>query len=144
MLWINFGFTDNLRFAYEPVAIVYPTSVEEVSAAVKAAADQNISIAARGGGHDFTALGIGGEDGAMVIDMSHFQSVEVDEDSYDAIIGAGALIGDVALALSDKGRGMPHGACPYVGVGGHFALGGYGFMSVCCPTFLCTNMQPAY
>lgn len=75
---------------------------------------------------------MGGEDGAIVIDMSHFQSVEIEEGSYDATIGAGALIGNVALALGEKGRGMPHGACPYVGVGGHFALGGYGFMSVRC------------
>lgn len=120
----------NLRYAYKPFAITYPSNTEEVSTLIKSAAEQNISTVARGGGHSYTALGLGGQDGALVIDMSEFKSIDVDKHPGKASIGGGALLGDVALALNEQGRGMPHGACPYVGVGGHFSLGGHGFMSV--------------
>jgi FAD/FMN-containing dehydrogenase len=34
-------------------------------------------------------------------------------------IEPGNRLGDVALALNDYGRAIPHGRCSYVGVGGH-------------------------
>lgn len=36
-------------------------------------------------------------------------------------------LGDLALALNNAGRAMPHGVCPFVGVGGHIGLGGFGY-----------------
>lgn len=44
----------------------------------------------------------------------------------NAIIGGGARLGDVGLALSKQGRALPNGVCPWVGVGGHATGGGYG------------------
>lgn len=44
--------------------------------------------------------------------------------SYDASTGLATLqtglrLGDLALALNAEGRALPHGTCPYVGLGGH-------------------------
>lgn len=36
-------------------------------------------------------------------------------------------LGDLALALNSAGRAMPHGVCPFVGVGGHIGFGGFGY-----------------
>jgi hypothetical protein len=51
--------------------------------------------------------------------MSNFKTVSVDSSMNIATIGPGNWLGDVALALNDNGRAMPHGACPYVGIGEH-------------------------
>ena len=55
----------------------------------------------------------------MVIDMSNFKQVSVDPKTFIATIGPGNRLGDVALSLNDAGRAIPHGTCPYVGIGGH-------------------------
>jgi hypothetical protein len=51
--------------------------------------------------------------------MLNFMTVAVDSSTGIAMIGPGNRLGNVALALNDKGRALPHGTCPYVGVGGH-------------------------
>lgn len=49
----------NLRYTIKPLAVAYPTNAEQVASIMSAAAAQNISIAARGGGHSYAALGLG-------------------------------------------------------------------------------------
>ena len=39
-------------------------------------------------------------------------------------IQTGNRLGDIALALNAKGRALPHGLCPYVGIGGHACMYG--------------------
>ncbi|KAF8633808.1 hypothetical protein AX15_001249 [Amanita polypyramis BW_CC] len=46
-----------------------------------------------------------------------------------ATIQTGNRLGDVAVGLNNHGRALPHGTCPYVGIGGHSAYGGWGFTS---------------
>ncbi|KAF4620871.1 hypothetical protein D9613_000020 [Agrocybe pediades] len=41
----------------------------------------------------------------------------------------GNRLGDIVTALAAHGRGLPHGTCPYVGIGGHAVYGGFGFTS---------------
>jgi FAD/FMN-containing dehydrogenase len=56
---------------------------------------------------------------SVVIDMSNFVQLSVDPTTFVATIGPGNRLGDVALGLSNAGRALPHGTCPFVGVGGH-------------------------
>ena len=51
--------------------------------------------------------------------MSNFVELSVDSNTFIATIGPGNRLGDVALGLNDAGRALPHGTCPYVGMGGH-------------------------
>jgi FAD/FMN-containing dehydrogenase len=51
--------------------------------------------------------------------MSNFNQISVDPDTFIATIGPGNRLGDIALALNNAGRAIPHGSCPYVGMGGH-------------------------
>jgi hypothetical protein len=71
--------------------------------------------------------GLGGEDGAVVVDLKQFQQFSMDRTNWQATIGAGTLLGDVTQRLHDAGgRAMSHGTCPQVGSGGHFTIGGLG------------------
>ncbi|KAJ6584300.1 glucooligosaccharide oxidase [Mycena sp. CBHHK59/15] len=111
----------NLRFTLEPVAVVYPATPKELADVVKIGAANRLRVAARSGGHSYIANGLGGKNGTLVIDMTISPKT--------AVIETGNRLGDVALALNAYGFAMPHGTCPYVGIGGHASYGGYGFTS---------------
>lgn len=81
-----------------------------------------------------------------MLDMQNFNKVTVNSSKGTAIIESGNRLGDIALALSNAGRALPHGTCAYVGIGGHAcrlrafnssnishsfnaAYGGFGFTS---------------
>ncbi|KAJ7468459.1 glucooligosaccharide oxidase [Mycena latifolia] len=119
----------NLRFTLEPVAVVYPETVHELADVVKIGKANKLRVAARSGGHSYIANGLGGENGTLVIDMAKFTNVVVNPTARTAVIETGNRLGDVALALNAYGLAMPHGTCPYVGLGGHASYGGYGFTS---------------
>lgn len=75
-------------------------------------------------------IGLGGESGAVVVDMKHFQSFSMDKTTWHATFGAGTLLGDLTQKLHDTGsRAFAHGVCPQVGSGGHLTIGGFGPMS---------------
>ncbi|KAH9840541.1 uncharacterized protein C8Q71DRAFT_412158 [Rhodofomes roseus] len=120
----------NLRLQIKPAAIAYPSNANEVSDIVRAGASLGIPVSARSGGHSHAAYGLGGEDGHLVIDLAHINTIEVDRSTGVATIGAGNRLGDIAVELFNQGgRALPHGVCPLVGIGGHASHGGYGFNS---------------
>lgn len=53
------------------------------------------------------------------MDLSKFTRITVHASNNTAIIEPGNRLGDVALTLNKAGRAIPHGTCPYVGIGGH-------------------------
>lgn len=109
----------NLDYPVHPAAIVRPKTVEQVSAAVQCAVKAGVKVQPRSGGHSFANYCLGGEDGALVVDLVHFQKFEMDRTTWRATIGAGTLLGDVTKRLHDAGgRAIAHGTCPQVGIGG--------------------------
>ncbi|KAK7055368.1 Glucooligosaccharide oxidase [Favolaschia claudopus] len=121
----------NLRFTPDPVAVVYPETVEELADIVKIGNAHRLRVSARSGGHSYIANGLGGgnHSEALVIDMGKLTKIAVDPSTKTAVIETGNRLGDIALALNEYNFAMPHGTCPYVGLGGHAAYGGYGFTS---------------
>ncbi|KAL8996219.1 MAG: hypothetical protein Q9169_004241 [Polycauliona sp. 2 TL-2023] len=119
----------NLRLSYTPAVIVLPTTVQHISDAVGCAAQNNVKVQPRGGGHSYAAFGLGGQNGAMVIDLQSFQEVTLDANNI-AKVGGGVRLGNLAQAIfNQKQRALPHGTCPGVGVGGHATHGGFGLSS---------------
>jgi len=112
-----------------PIAITYPTTVDQISTVVKAGADRKIDIVARSGGHSYVANSLGGTNGSLVVDLSKMTKIAVDPATFNAIIETGNRLGDISLTLNDAGRGLPHGRCTYIGIGGHSGFGGYGYAS---------------
>ncbi|KAF2496425.1 putative glucooligosaccharide oxidase [Lophium mytilinum] len=117
----------NLDIPITPAAVTYPESAEQVAAIVKCAADAKLKVQPRCGGHSYGNYGIGGTNGAIVVDLKHFQQFSMDNSTWTATIGGGTLLNDVTKRLhAAGGRAMAHGTCPQVGIGGHATIGGLG------------------
>jgi hypothetical protein len=139
----------NLNTPVMPAAITYPRTTEQVAGIVNCAVENGYKVQPRSGGHSYANYGLslvfiqkplllispflkglGGTDGAVVVDLKHFQQFSVDPDTFVATIGAGTLLGDLQTRLDHAGgRAVAHGTCPQVGTGGHFTIGGLGTMS---------------
>ncbi|KAL0057741.1 hypothetical protein AAF712_015606 [Marasmius tenuissimus] len=119
----------NRRFTFTPCAVAYPKSAEEVSRIVTMGGINGMKVVARSGGHSYIANGLGGKNGTLVVDMSNMKGLTVDSASNVATIETRNRLGNVAVGLNEKGRALPHGTCPYVGIGGHSAFGGFGYTS---------------
>ncbi|KAF2138787.1 carbohydrate-binding module family 18 [Aplosporella prunicola CBS 121167] len=120
----------NLRLPHTPAVIVLPTTEQHVSDAVVCAAQNDIKVQARGGGHSYAAYGLGGKDGSMMIDLHELHDINVDATTGIATAGGGTRLGNLAQGIHDQGkRAMAHGTCPAVGLGGHATHGGYGYDS---------------
>ncbi|KAF4981840.1 hypothetical protein FZEAL_2419 [Fusarium zealandicum] len=119
----------NLRLQYEPAAIAVPTTAAQISAAVACGSKHGVAVSAKSGGHSYISLGLGGEDGHLVIELDRMFSVKLAKDGT-AKIQPGARVGHVATELYNQGkRAIPHGSCPGIGMGGHALHGGYGMVS---------------
>ena len=51
--------------------------------------------------------------------MKNMTSITIDPFTGNAVIETGNRIEDIAIKLSHAGRGLGHGSCPGVGIGGH-------------------------
>ncbi|KAJ3182066.1 hypothetical protein HDU87_000410 [Geranomyces variabilis] len=110
-----------------PAAIIFATSTDHVSAAVKCARSQNIVPVARSGGHSYEALSSLND--ALVIDLSKMATVTFATDGSNTVTApAGIRLGNLYTSLYNKNPSwsFPAGVCPSVGLGGHVAAGGYG------------------
>lgn len=128
--WATDAASFNLRVPATPALLVYAHTVKHVQIAVDCGLAVGLKVSARGGGHSYTSLGLGGENGHLVVDLANMNSISVDGTTHIATIGAGARLGDVARELFDNGgRAISHGSCPAVGLSGHILHGGYGWAS---------------
>jgi FAD/FMN-containing dehydrogenase len=108
----------------KPAVIARPTTAAEVAAAVRFARDHDLVIAVQSGGH--SALGLGGPDGGLVIDMSAMRGVEVDAGQRLARVNGGALLGELDIATQAYGLVCPVGVVGHTGVAGLTLGGGVG------------------
>ena len=110
-----------------PAAIVRVKDTGDIVAAIRFARDNHLNLSVRSGGHH--ASGLSTNDGGVVIDLSHFNNVEVLDASRRIVrIGAGARWGDAAQALAASGLAISSGDTSTVGVGGLTLGGGMGWM----------------
>lgn len=116
----------NSRFdGSAPVAVVVPTSPDDVRQALTFATQNGLKVAARNGGHSY--IGDSAATDAMVIDLRQLPTgINYDDATQLATISAGAELSSVQLALNGHGRSIPTGSCPTVGVSGLTLGGGLG------------------
>lgn len=127
--WNTYATTYNVRLPYTPCVIIIPENPQHISDAVICARQHGIKVQARSGGHSYASFSTGGLDGAMVIDLEKFQQVQVNGEGL-AKVGGGIRLGPLSLAIYGQGkRGLAHGTCSAVGIGGHYTHGGYGHFS---------------
>lgn len=111
-----------------PAAVVTPSSAADVQKAMAFAANHNLKVAPRGGGHSY--VGASTANGTMVLDLRQLPG----DINYDARTGHVTVTPATGLyamhqVLAGAGRGIPTGTCPSVGAAGHALGGGLGAQS---------------
>lgn len=117
----------NLAYASKrPAAILQPLNALDVAAAVRWADTRNVRIAARSGGHSYA--GYSTPTKGLLVDLRRMRKITMTPDGH-VRVGAGAQLIDVHTFLTARGRVLPTGTCPSVGVSGLTLGGGYGLSS---------------
>ena len=115
----------NTRFTAEPERFHLVGSTAQVVAVVNEAVRRGERITVRGGGH--CCENLVGDGAEVIIDLSEFHDVSFDRRRNAFVVEAGATLREVFKTLYlGWGVTVPGGQCGEVGVGGHFAGGGYG------------------
>jgi FAD/FMN-containing dehydrogenase len=109
-----------------PAAIARVTGRADIQRCLQRVAGHGIPIAARSGGHSYA--GYSTPNGGLVIDVSRVKKITIKDDGT-VQVGAGAHLSDVYAALAARGRALPGGSCPTVGVAGLTLGGGIGVLS---------------
>ncbi|HSL15802.1 MAG TPA: FAD-binding oxidoreductase [Actinomycetota bacterium] len=117
----------NAMIDRRPAAVVRPTAADDVATAVRAAADEGLAVAVRGGGH--SVPGFGTADDAVVIDLSAMRRVDVDPATRTAHAQGGATWGDFNEATGAHGLATTGGILSTTGVGGLTLGGGIGYLA---------------
>jgi len=106
----------------KPQAIAYCESLADVQKTVRWARRHGVRIAPRSGGHSYGGYST---TSGVIVDVSRLHAISVTADGR-AAVGAGAHLLDVYTALAARGRMIPGGSCPTVGIGGLTQGGGIG------------------
>ncbi|CAN9141588.1 unnamed protein product [Alternaria alternata] len=119
-----------LRFNPEPAAVVVPRNRDEVAAALACAVEAGVKVSPLNGGHSYGAYGLGGVDGALVINMERFTETTFDSAKNLFTYGGGSRVGPAATWLwENHGRHFPHVRANWVGLSGSSIGGGFGTTS---------------
>ncbi len=110
----------------QPAAIVRCQSEEEVQEAVRVAAENDLELAVRGGGHGVAGYAL--SDGGLVIDLSLMNGIDVDPENRTVRAGGGCRLGEVDRATQAHGLAAPLGVVSQTGIAGLTLSGGIGWL----------------
>lgn len=117
----------NAMIDKRPRMIAKCSDVADVIQAVNFARENHLLLSIRGGGHNAGGLGIC--DDGLVIDLSMIKYTRVDAKARTAVVGGGAIWGDVDHATHAFGLATPSGIISTTGVGGLTLGGGIGYLT---------------
>ena len=117
----------NAMIDRRPAVIVRPANTGDVMTAVRFAAENDLTVAVRGGSH--SVPGFGTADDALVVDLSTMRGVRVDPLTQTARVEGGATWGDLNAAGYPFGLATTGGIISTTGVGGLTLGGGIGYLA---------------
>jgi hypothetical protein len=106
----------------KPQAIAYCESLADVQKTVRWARKHKIHIVPRSGGHSYGGYST---TSGVIVDVSRMHAISLAANGR-AATGAGAHLIGVYTALANRGRMLPGGTCPTVGIAGLTQGGGIG------------------
>src|SRR5213076_955088 len=94
--------TDASIYQIDPLGVAFPTSAQDASAVIKAAADENISITPRGAGTSLVGNAVGE---GLIVDFSrHNRKIEnLNIDRCSVRVGAGVVLDQLNTFLKPHG-----------------------------------------
>jgi FAD/FMN-containing dehydrogenase len=110
-----------------PAVIARCASTDDVVAAVRFGAENDLPTAVRSGGHSVAGMSICDE--GILVDLGGLKRIEVDPATRTARAGGGVLWGEFDAATQEHGLHTPGGRVTTTGVGGFTTGGGYGWTS---------------
>ena len=117
----------NAMIDRRPGMIVRPFTRDDVAAAVRFAAQQELFVAVKGGGHNIAGLATC--DDGLLIDLSQMKRIEVDPSRRIAVVDPGVTLGELDVATQTYGLAVPVGINSTTGVAGLTLGGGFGWIS---------------
>ena len=113
------------RFDYlRPAGIAYCDSPHDVSTCLAFVRKYGVPVAARSGGHSYAGWS---STSGLILDVTRMAGVSVSGGT--ATVGAGTRLIDFYNGLAARGRAVPGGSCPTVGIAGLTLGGGVGVVS---------------
>jgi FAD/FMN-containing dehydrogenase len=107
-----------------PALIVVAANTADVSAAVRYARENDLSVAVQSTGHGVTVPA----DGALLLVTSQLKNLRIDAGAQTAWLGAGLQWGEVLEQTQAVGLAPLAGSSPTVSVTGYTLGGGYGWL----------------
>jgi FAD/FMN-containing dehydrogenase len=117
----------NAMIDKRPRAIARCADVADVIAGVRFAAENDLLLAVRGGGHN--GPGFGSCDDGLVLDLRSLTGVRVDPEARTVRVEPGCTQGDVDHATHPFGLAVPAGIVSTTGIAGLTLGGGHGYLS---------------
>lgn len=117
----------NAMIDRRPAVIVRCLGVADVVAGVRFAAEHDLPVCIKGGGHNIAGLAVG--DGALMLDMSLMRGVWVDTNARVAHAQAGCLLGDIDRETQLHGLAAVLGFISNTGAAGLTLGGGFGYLT---------------
>src|SRR3954462_15725675 len=105
-----------------PVSILRPADLADIAAAARWAAESDVAIGVRGGGH--SVAGHSSPDGALLVDLSRWRGAVVDPVARTADALAGSRLMDLDAATAAHTLAAPSGTFIDTGIGGLTLTGG--------------------
>jgi FAD/FMN-containing dehydrogenase len=109
-----------------PAAVAHCRNAEDVSRAIRHAAEHSIEVSVRGGGHNFAGNALC--DSGLTLDLSPMHQVSVDRERLLARCGGGATWAQLDGACQAHGLAVTGGMISHTGVGGLALGGGLGWL----------------
>lgn len=111
----------------KPLAVVLPTSNQDIAAVINFAKQHDVPFSIRSGGH--SGMGHSTNTDGIVLDMQRFNEVHILDSTTGVVrVGSGSRWGAVAQKLADSNLVISAGDTASVGVGGLTLGGGIGIM----------------
>lgn len=120
-----------------PLAVVRPTTTEQVQATIRFAAEHRLAVVPRGAGSGLSG-GSSALDGCLVVSLDRMRSVTVDPVTRTALAQPGAFNADVKAAAAEQGLWYPPDPSSFeiCSIGGNVATNAGG---LCCVKYGVTS-----